>query len=165
MRELVSSFRRAQMAFRNICRFVPEAHVHRAIETGAAEVFGERRNTSLLMTDVTDFTATAERLAPEGLLGDMTAYFDRMNRAILAEGGTIDKYVGDAIFSYWNDLADQPDHALRCCRAALRVREASRALTAGWRRPAGHRGPRASACIAATSSWATSGRTRAWTSR
>ncbi|MDX2222596.1 MAG: adenylate/guanylate cyclase domain-containing protein [Rhodospirillaceae bacterium] len=133
VRELVNSFRRAQVAFRNICRFVPEAHVRRTIESGAAEVFGERRTVSLLMTDVTDFTTMAERLPPEGLLADMSEYFDRMNREILAEGGTIDKYVGDAIFSYWNGVTDQADHAERCCRAALRVRGASRLLAATWR--------------------------------
>lgn len=131
-RELTASFQRAQAAFRNICRFVPEAHVKRTISSGSATVFGERRTVSLLMTDVTGFTTMVEQMPPEQLLRDMTEYFDRLNAAILQEKGTIDKYVGDAIFSYWNGVVDEPRHAELCCRAGLRLRRASIHLAKQW---------------------------------
>ncbi|MCB2106726.1 MAG: adenylate/guanylate cyclase domain-containing protein [Rhodobacteraceae bacterium] len=138
VRELANSFRRAQTAFQNICRFVPEAHVKRTITSEEAVVFGERRKASLLMTDVTNFTTMAEQIEPELLLQDMSEYFDVMNTEILREGGTIDKYVGDAIFSYWNGVVDQPEHAEQCCRAALRVRDASRKLVEDWKQTGKH---------------------------
>jgi len=129
---LIDRFRTVRGAFRDICRFVPEAHVRRIISTGSAHVFGERREVSLLMTDVTDFTTISEQLEPERLLKDMTAYFTAMTQEILARGGTVDKYVGDAIFSFWNGMGDQPQHPEACCRAGLRVLRASKALEAAW---------------------------------
>lgn len=115
-------------------KYVPTSVVSQVIETGKAEVGGERRELSLLMTDVTDFTTISEQLAPERVMVVMSEYFDRVVAPILAANGTLDKYVGDAIFAYWNAPALQPDHPLLCCRAALAAREASRALAAEWQR-------------------------------
>jgi len=125
---LIERMRRSGNALQNICRFVPEAHVRRIISSGSASVFGERRTLSLLMTDVTGFTSMAERMEPDELLRDMTQYLTELTDEILAEGGIVDKYVGDAIFCYWNGVEDQPDHAVLCCRAALRVGRASARL-------------------------------------
>ena len=129
---LIESFQSLRVALQNICRFVPEGHVKRIISGGSAKVFGERRTVSLLMTDVTGFTTMAEQLEPERLLGDMTEYFAGLTQEILEEGGTIDKFVGDAIFSYWNGVFDQQRHVELSCRAALRTLRASARLAAQW---------------------------------
>jgi class 3 adenylate cyclase len=113
-------------------KYVPSAVIARVLETGKAEVGGERRELSLLMTDVTDFTTISEQLEPERVMVVMSEYFDRVVAPILKHKGTLDKYVGDAIFSYWNAPLTQSNHAVLCCRAALDARAASRALEREW---------------------------------
>ncbi|MDX2225261.1 MAG: adenylate/guanylate cyclase domain-containing protein [Rhodospirillaceae bacterium] len=118
---------------RAFSKYVPNAVIGRVLETGKAEIGGERRELSLLMTDVADFTTISEQLDPEKVMVVMSEYFDHVVAPLLAEGATVDKYVGDAIFSYWNAPHAQSDHAARCCRAALRARAVSMALADQWR--------------------------------
>ncbi|MDX2142461.1 MAG: adenylate/guanylate cyclase domain-containing protein [Rhodospirillaceae bacterium] len=113
-------------------KYVPSAVITRVLETGKAEVGGERRELSLLMTDVTDFTTISEQLEPERVMVVMSEYFDRVVAPILGHHGTLDKYVGDAIFSYWNAPLIQANHAVLCCRAALDARTASKTLAREW---------------------------------
>jgi adenylate cyclase len=117
---------------RAFSKYVPTAVVTQVLGSGKAEIGGERRELSLLMTDVTDFTTISEQLEPERVMIVMSEYFDRVVAPILAAQGTLDKYVGDAIFAYWNAPARQTNHALLCCTAALAAREASNDLAKEW---------------------------------
>ncbi|MCX6568770.1 MAG: adenylate/guanylate cyclase domain-containing protein [Candidatus Aminicenantes bacterium] len=81
---------------------------------------GERREITAFFSDVAGFTSISEGLSPEDLVGLLNAYLSEMTDIILDLGGTLDKYEGDAIIAFWNAPIDQPDHALRACRAALR---------------------------------------------
>jgi class 3 adenylate cyclase len=117
---------------RAFSKYVPTAVVTQVLGSGKAEIGGERRELSLLMTDVTDFTTISEQLEPERVMVVMSEYFDRVVAPILAAQGTLDKYVGDAIFAYWNAPARQANHALLCCKAALAAREASNLLAKEW---------------------------------
>lgn len=80
---------------------------------------GEKREISAFFSDVAGFTSVSEKLPPEELVELLNAYLSEMTDIILATGGTLDKYEGDAIIAFWNAPLDQPDHALRACRAAL----------------------------------------------
>jgi adenylate cyclase len=82
---------------------------------------GETRPLSVLFTDVRGFTTISEsyKKNPQGLTKLMNRFLTVMSNAILAEGGTIDKYMGDAIMAFWNAPLDEPRHAIRSCRAAL----------------------------------------------
>ena len=80
---------------------------------------GEKREISALFSDVAGFTSVSEKLPPEELVELLNAYLSEMTDIILATGGTLDKYEGDAIIAFWNAPLDQPDHALKACRAAL----------------------------------------------
>ncbi len=84
---------------------------------------GERREISAFFSDVAGFTSISEGLSPEALVGLLNAYLSEMTDIILDLGGTLDKYEGDAIIAFWNAPVDQPDHALRACRAALRCQK------------------------------------------
>jgi class 3 adenylate cyclase len=114
-------------------KYVPSAVVKRVLADGRAEIGGERRELSLLMTDVTDFTTISEQLAAEQVMVVMSEYFDNVVAPILEMHGTLDKYVGDAIFAYWNAPNIQADHAILCCTAALKSRDASNRLAARWK--------------------------------
>lgn len=81
---------------------------------------GERRLLSIFFSDLEGFTGISEGLEPEALTSLLNEYLSAMTDIIHEEGGTVDKYEGDAIIAFWNAPLTQTDHADRCVRAALR---------------------------------------------
>lgn len=81
---------------------------------------GERRVLSIFFSDLQGFTAISETLTPEELTRLLNAYLTAMTEIIHEEGGTVDKYEGDAIIAFWNAPLEVPGHAQRAVRAALR---------------------------------------------
>jgi adenylate cyclase len=74
---------------------------------------------SIFFSDLEGFTGISEGLYPETLTALLNDYLSAMTDIIQEEGGTVDKYEGDAIIAFWNAPLEQPDHARRCVRAAL----------------------------------------------
>jgi adenylate cyclase len=81
---------------------------------------GEKRELSILFSDIQGFSTISERLTPEQLVQLLNDYLTDMTDIIMEEGGTLDKYEGDAIIAFWNAPLEQPDHAMRICRAVLK---------------------------------------------
>jgi len=81
---------------------------------------GERRTLSIFFSDLQNFTGISEKMDPEELTSLLNEYLSAMTAIIHKEGGTVDKYEGDAIIAFWNAPIDQEDHAERAVRAALR---------------------------------------------
>ena len=81
---------------------------------------GERRTLSIFFSDLQGFTTISEGLTPEGLTQLLNEYLTEMTDIIQNEGGTVDKYEGDAIIAFWNAPLEIPGHAVRAVRAALR---------------------------------------------
>ena len=81
---------------------------------------GEKRELTLLFSDIEKFSAFSEKLDPETLTHLLNEYLSDMTDIILEEGGYLDKYIGDAIVAFWNAPAAQPDHAVRAVRTVLR---------------------------------------------
>ncbi len=94
---------------------------------------GERREITAFFSDVAGFTTLSEQLDPADLTKLLNEYLGAMTDVVLEEGGTVDKYIGDAIVAMFGAPLDQPDHALRACRAALRCRKKLAELQAQWR--------------------------------
>ncbi|MFP2927270.1 CHASE2 domain-containing protein [Pyxidicoccus sp. 3LG] len=94
---------------------------------------GERKELTVLFSDIRGFTSLSERLAPEQLVTFINQYLTPMTDVVFAQGGTLDKYIGDAIMCFWGAPVDQPDHALRACRAALGFLDTLQILKARWR--------------------------------
>ncbi len=84
---------------------------------------GERKTLSVFFSDLEGFTSLSEGLDPETLTNLLNTYLSAMTDIIHEEGGTVDKYEGDAIIAFWNAPLEQPDHATRCVRAALKCQE------------------------------------------
>ncbi len=85
---------------------------------------GERRELSIFFSDLEGFTGISERMDSVALTELLNDYLSLMTDIILAEGGTLDKYEGDAIIAFWNAPLDQPDHAARAVRAAIKCQQA-----------------------------------------
>ncbi|MBM4313010.1 MAG: adenylate/guanylate cyclase domain-containing protein [Deltaproteobacteria bacterium] len=94
---------------------------------------GERRELSIFFSDLEGFTGISEGLEPEELTALLNDYLSAMTDIIHEEGGTVDKYEGDAIIAFWNAPLQQPDHAGRCVRAALRCQEKLAGLRPAFR--------------------------------
>ena len=84
---------------------------------------GERRELTIFFSDLQGFSTISERLGPEDLTKLLNDYLSDMTDIILEEGGTLDKYEGDAIIAFWNAPLHQPDHAVRAVRAAVRCQK------------------------------------------
>jgi class 3 adenylate cyclase len=83
---------------------------------------GVKRHMTALFTDVMNFTTIAESLSPEHLVDLLNYYLSSMSDIVLEEKGTIDKYEGDAIMAFFGAPLDIPDHALRACVAAIKMK-------------------------------------------
>lgn len=84
----------------------------------------EKQTITILFSDIANFTGIAEGMDSDDLAKLMNRYFEKaVKDAIHATEGTVVKYIGDAIFSFWNAPDLQPDHAARACEAALRFRD------------------------------------------
>lgn len=94
---------------------------------------GEKREMTVLFSDIRGFTTLAERMSPETLVAFINEYLSPMTRIVFDEKGTLDKYIGDALMAFWNAPLHQPDHALRACRAAVHMLERLDELKVGWR--------------------------------
>ncbi len=93
---------------------------------------GEKRDVSILFSDIRGFTSLSERLTPERLVGLLNEYLNPMTEIVLEERGTLDKYIGDAIMVIFNAPLDLPDHPVRACRVALKMVERLRRLNDVW---------------------------------
>lgn len=82
---------------------------------------GEKKTLSVLFADIREFTLMAEMMDPEVLVKFMNRYLTAMTDVILDNGGTLDKYIGDAIMAVFGAPEDQQDHAPRACRAARQM--------------------------------------------
>lgn len=86
------------------------------------ELGGQARNVTVLFSDIRDFTTLSEKLTAREVVELLNTYFERACTVLMAEGATIDKFIGDAIMAEFGAPLDQPDHARRAIRAATALR-------------------------------------------
>jgi class 3 adenylate cyclase len=101
--------------------YVPRALVPMLLQNGSRRLRPEEREVTIMLTDIVGFTPISSRLRPLQLARFLTRHFTLLGRCIEANGGTIDKYMGDAVMAFWNAPDAQPDHAVRAARAALSI--------------------------------------------
>jgi adenylate cyclase len=93
---------------------------------------GERRELTILFTDIRGFTSLSEHLAPEDLVKVLHDFLNPMSNIIIQHGGTIDKYIGDAIMALFGAPLDLAGHASLACRTALDMVITLRELGQKW---------------------------------
>ncbi|MGH7002774.1 MAG: CHASE2 domain-containing protein, partial [Alphaproteobacteria bacterium] len=82
---------------------------------------GEMRELTILFTDIRGFTAISENLGANDLTRFLNRFFTPLTAVIMRHGGTVDKFIGDAIMAYWNAPLTVPNHPEKACRAALEM--------------------------------------------
>jgi len=95
---------------------------------------GQRKDVIILFSDIRGFTTWSEKAGPEALVAQLNEYFYGMVEVIQQEGGTVQKYIGDAIMAAWGDVYDRPlkECAAEAVRAALRMSESLEILNTNW---------------------------------
>jgi adenylate cyclase len=127
--ELGRTMEVARRSIWSFARFVPKDIVKGIIDGSiSTELGGVRREVTVLFTDVTSFTGIAEAADPDSLMRQTSRHFSALTEAFLAEGGTVDKFIGDSVMVFWNAPHLQSDHVEQACRAALSAKAASEAL-------------------------------------
>jgi adenylate cyclase len=108
-------------------KYIPADLVKSLVREGVApHPGGSIRNLTVLFTDIAGFTGLSERLGDQ-IIPLLSSYLDIVSREVTAHGGTIDKFIGDAVMAFWGAPAANADHALDACRAALACQRALRA--------------------------------------
>jgi adenylate cyclase len=91
---------------------------------------GEKRRIYAVFTDLEGFTKLSHAITPEQLSGLLNRYLDVLSNVVLEHGGTIDKFVGDAVVAFWGAPIARDDDADRAMRAAIAMYEAGEAFAA-----------------------------------
>jgi len=113
--------------------YVSPALVHDLLKDPSKLVLGgEERRLTVLFSDIRGFTTISEGLAPQVLVKLMNDYLTPMTDIVLKHGGTVDKYMGDAIMAFWGAPVWQEDHPQRACAAALEMLEKLAILQKEW---------------------------------
>lgn len=93
---------------------------------------GERVPVTVLFSDIRGFTSLSERLPAETVVGMLNDYLERMAEVIFRHGGTLDKFIGDAVMAFWGAPVAVEDHAHRAAAAAVDMIDELEALNRRW---------------------------------
>lgn len=111
--------------------------IYKSIFSGQKDVVvqTERKRLTIFFSDIKNFTATAERLQPEMLTEMLNEYLTEMSNIALAHGGTIDKFIGDAVLVFFGDpeTCGPVEDAKACVRMAAEMQQRLGQLKAKWR--------------------------------
>jgi adenylate cyclase len=114
-------------------RYVPPEYARQlADDYQALKLGGERVPLTVLFSDIRGFTGISERLPPEAVVSILNEYLERMAEVVFRHGGTLDKFIGDAVMAFWGAPLPAADHARRAVEAALDMEAELAALNRRW---------------------------------
>lgn len=124
LNEQSNSFNAMLRALRWFELYVPRKIVESLIKRGSAEEsLSDGREITVLFTDIAGFSSASENLRAAEVAAFVNAHFSIVVDCIEAEGGTVDKFIGDSVMAFWGAPEEQPDAPERACRAALAIAE------------------------------------------
>jgi class 3 adenylate cyclase/ABC-type nitrate/sulfonate/bicarbonate transport system substrate-binding protein len=120
-------------SLKSFSSFVPLDIVRQLIKSGIPLRPGvEPRFLTVFFSDLENFSSHSETLAPDELLLQISTYLEQVSGAISAEGGTVDKFIGDGVMAFWNAPVQRSDHVLRACAGALRAARRMERVNDSW---------------------------------
>jgi adenylate cyclase len=112
--------------------FAPNIAAEIAQQDTVVPLGGERRPITILFSDIRGFTSIAESMSPDAIARLLTEYFSEMVEIIFEHGGTLDKFVGDAVMALWGAPIAHADDADRALRAAVAMQAGVARLNEQW---------------------------------
>jgi len=132
--QFAERIRRETLARSNFERyFAPSLAARIASSPEATRLGGDKREVTVLFSDIRGFTALAETMTPDDIASLLTEYFTEMVEVVFRNGGTLDKFIGDAVMAEWGAPLQAPGDADRAMKAAIEMIEALDRLNARWR--------------------------------
>ena len=125
--DAAQAFNRMISALRLFETYVPKQLVLGLMQRGETIEASEERVLTIMFTDIRGFSTRAEHMGAGEIADMLNTHFEMLGSAIEAEGGTVDKYIGDAIMAFWGAPEEIPDHAARALRAAAEIQHRVRA--------------------------------------
>jgi adenylate cyclase len=111
----------------------PDIFAQLMTDPSAVRIGGERRNMSVLFSDIRGFTSASEAGSPEAVVGQLNEYFGEMVDVLFGHHGTLDKFVGDQVMALFGAPVADPRHADHAVAAALAMSAALDRLNARWK--------------------------------
>lgn len=93
---------------------------------------GERKDLTVLFSDIRGFTSLSEKMSPEEVVNLLNEYLSEMTKIVFRWGGTLDKFIGDALMAFWGAPLAQPDHPLRAVNCAREMLKELKGLQQKW---------------------------------
>ena len=112
--------------------FAPNVALEIAQQQGAVKPGGEKRPITVLFSDIRGFTTMSESMSPDEIARLLSEYFTEMVDVIFEHGGTLDKFIGDAMMALWGAPIAHEDDPDRALRAAIAMQKALARLNEGW---------------------------------
>ncbi len=122
--DLSTSFNAMLVGLKSFGRYVPLALVKRLIRENRVGAGTEERDLTVMFTDIAGFTSICEGLTPSQVADFINHHLAIISRCIENEGGTIDKYIGDAVMAFWGAPDKIDDAPVRATRAAIAIQQA-----------------------------------------
>ena len=120
--DLGDSVDRMKASLRSFGKYVPKDLIRQLLASGSeAKLGGEMRCLSIFFSDIVNFTTIAEDIAPNEMVVVMGDYLDTVTQIISNHGGTIDKFMGDAVLAFFNAPLSIPRYPYHLCKAALEI--------------------------------------------
>ncbi|MCY4229966.1 MAG: adenylate/guanylate cyclase domain-containing protein [Alphaproteobacteria bacterium] len=122
--EQSAAFNAMTGALRWFQAYVPRSLVHQLMREGdLASLASDRRNVTVMFSDIVGYSTISEGKGPAEVADLLNKHFGILTAAIEAEGGTVDKFIGDGVMAFWGAPEKQKHRAVRACRAALAIRD------------------------------------------
>jgi adenylate cyclase len=103
----------------------PEYVAQLAEDPSKLHLEGQRAELSILFSDIRGFTSISEKMQPAEVIAFLNVYLTEMSAIVIRSGGTLDKFIGDAVMAFWGEPVPYTDHADRACDCALAMRDAT----------------------------------------
>ncbi|MHA1558411.1 MAG: adenylate/guanylate cyclase domain-containing protein [Alphaproteobacteria bacterium] len=134
LKELTHSMQELKTTLSNFTKYLPKGLVKKLINTEKEIALGgSLHEITISFSDIESFTNVSEQMSPRQLMLHLSDYFERLSNIIIDNNGTIDKFIGDAIMSFWGAPESNTNQAYEACRSALLCQQKLDILNKYWK--------------------------------